>query len=278
MSMITTLCRYVCEQKSGLNESVGFSKIDDVIENSYNKIFTTSAIIGNADYTKEIQKKILKHYYMNEIGQETVGLWQYCLNMTFEEIASYYTKLYEIFVAEINPLINYKTHETSLTKNDKNETTDFTGNQTQNNNNNETGNSTTNVNGNNTSKTNTNVVDKNIDRYSDTPHNSIASIENNTYLTNVRIDDKTSNNTTNNTTENHQTTINNNTRHTTNLSSNTTKNKNEIESNSNIDFEKTVESLTTAPQELLQKYKEFVFNLDRMIIDEFKECFLYVFE
>lgn len=278
MSMITTLCRYVCEQKSGLNESVGFSKIDEVIENSYNKIFTTPAIIGNANYTKEIQKKILKHYYMNEIGQETVGLWQYCLNITFEEIASYYTKLYEIFVTEINPLINYKTHETSLTKNDKNETTDFTGNQTQNNNNNETGNTTTNVNGNNTSKTNTNVIDKSIDRYSDTPHNSIASIENNTYLTNARIDDKTSNNTTNNTSQNQQTTINNNTRHTTNLSSNTTKNKNEIESNSNIDFEKTVESLTTAPQELLQKYKEFVFNLDRMIIDEFKECFLYVFE
>lgn len=278
MSAITTLCRYVCEEKSGLRESVGFSKIDEVLENSYNKIFTTSAIIGNSNYTKEIQKKILKHYYMNEIGQETVGLWQYCINMTFEEIANYYTKLYDIFTAEINPLINYKTHETSLTKNDKNETTDFTGTQKQNSMNDETNNTTNNVNGNTTGKNTTNVDDKNIDRYSDTPHNSISNIENNTYLTNARITDKTGKNTTTNETANYQNTINNSTRHTTNNSTNTTNNKNEIESNSNIDFEKNVESLTTAPQELLQKYKDFVFNLDRMIIDEFKECFLYVFE
>ena len=43
MSKYTTEVRFICEQKAGLEESVGFDQIDSVIAKSWDKIFTTQA-------------------------------------------------------------------------------------------------------------------------------------------------------------------------------------------------------------------------------------------
>ena len=42
MSKYTTEVRFICESKSGLTESKGCDKVDEVLENSWNKIFTTN--------------------------------------------------------------------------------------------------------------------------------------------------------------------------------------------------------------------------------------------
>ena len=80
MSKYTTEVRYICEQKSELEESKGFTSVDDVINKSWNKIFTTNVNFFDENYKQVICKKILKHYYMREIGCETVGLWMLWMN------------------------------------------------------------------------------------------------------------------------------------------------------------------------------------------------------
>ena len=42
MSKYTTEVRYICEQKSGLEEIKWFASIDYIISKSWNKIFTTN--------------------------------------------------------------------------------------------------------------------------------------------------------------------------------------------------------------------------------------------
>ena len=103
MSKYTTEVRYICESYAGLTESAGFTSVDQVIDDSWDKIFTTLAdVYGN--HKEELCKKILKHYYTREIGAETVGLWKLWMNTRFEEIMPYYNKLYETAAAEINYL------------------------------------------------------------------------------------------------------------------------------------------------------------------------------
>ena len=76
MSKYTTEVRYICETDSGLDESVGFNSVDDVISKSWDKIFTSKVPFFDEDYRKVLCCKILKHYYLREKGCETVGIWK----------------------------------------------------------------------------------------------------------------------------------------------------------------------------------------------------------
>ena len=46
MSKYTTELRFIRESKAGLSDSVGFNQIDDVISNSWNKIFDNFPIFN----------------------------------------------------------------------------------------------------------------------------------------------------------------------------------------------------------------------------------------
>ena len=118
MSKYTTEVRYICESYAGLEESVGYDSIDDVIEKSYRKIFKTDKIPmfnGETEAHRALLfKKILLHYYTREIGYETVGLWKLKLNQKMMEIMPYYNQLYESELIEFDPLKNVDvthTHE-----------------------------------------------------------------------------------------------------------------------------------------------------------------------
>ena len=106
MAKYTTLVRTVCEEKADLDESVGFNSVDTVLNSSWNKIFTTNCTFFDNNYRSVLCKKILKHYYMREIGAETVGLWMLWMNTKLEEIMPYYNKLYESEQIEFNPMHN----------------------------------------------------------------------------------------------------------------------------------------------------------------------------
>ena len=41
MSKYTTEVRFICESKSGLSESKGFGSVDEVLNGSWDKIFTS---------------------------------------------------------------------------------------------------------------------------------------------------------------------------------------------------------------------------------------------
>jgi hypothetical protein len=165
MSKYTTEVRFICEQEAGLDESEGFASVDDVIASSWNKIFTTKCEFFDEAYRGVLCRKILKHYYLREIGAETVGVWKLWVNTKLEEIMSYYNQLYESAKIEFNPM-----HDTNLTR---------THNRTEN----EKSEGERNGKTNSDSNRNENLKEL----YSDTPQGSITNLENETYLTNATI-------------------------------------------------------------------------------------------
>ena len=103
MSKYTTEVRFICETYAGLNESVGYDEVDEVIEASRGKIFGDYPIFDEA-YRGALERKILRHYYTREICDETVGLWKLRLNNRMNEIMPYFNKLYKSELIEFNPL------------------------------------------------------------------------------------------------------------------------------------------------------------------------------
>ena len=51
--------------------------------------------IFNESYRNILNKKIIDHYYMNEIGYETAELFKHFLNSRMNEIMPYYNELYK---------------------------------------------------------------------------------------------------------------------------------------------------------------------------------------
>ena len=102
MSKYTVEVRFICEQKSGLTSSAGC----DIISKSWDKIFTSKVKFFDEKYRKTLCSKILKHYYLQEIGFETVGQRMYHLNTRLEEIMPYYNQLYKSEQLKFDPLNN----------------------------------------------------------------------------------------------------------------------------------------------------------------------------
>lgn len=152
MSHYTTQIRFICETFAGYTESEGLSQVNNIIKLARPKIFNFEYPIFDKKYKPVLETKILKHYYTQEIGAETVGLWRLWLDTTMNEIMPYYNKLYESELLEFNPLYDY-----DLTRDYKKKT--------------------------NGSSEQTGVSR---DLYSDTPQGSLQNVENQTYLTDAR--------------------------------------------------------------------------------------------
>lgn len=239
MSKYTTELRFICESKAGLSESVGFNQIDDVISNSWNKIFDNFPIFDES-YRSVLCSKILKHYYTREISAETVGLWQLWLNTRMGEIMPYYNKLYESALLEFDPF-----KDTNYTRNHGGT---FTGDTRRN------GRSEINVDNSVTSNGTSNS--KNL--FSDTPQGAITNIENESYLTNATLIKDTDTNTTN--TDGNSTTQNTETTGITNTD-------NWIE---------TIvgKQSTVSYSKLLQEFRDTFLNIDVMIINDLSDLFM----
>lgn len=104
MSNYTTQIRFICESKSGLNESVGFSGIMEAIENSVDDIFNFEWPIFDEAYRVPLEIKILRHFYTREISEETFGLWQLRLCDRLNVIMPYYNQLYKSELIKFNPM------------------------------------------------------------------------------------------------------------------------------------------------------------------------------
>lgn len=160
MSKYTTQVRYICEHFAGLEHSVGYKDIEQVIENSWEQIFDFDFPVFDEAYRKPLCMKILKHFYTREIGEEVYSLWKLRLNDRLNVIMPYYNKLYEAWAEEFNPIFGVDITRKHVLNRDE----DTTGTQEA---------ETT---GNNTNR----------DLYSDTPQGSLQNVENETYLTNAR--------------------------------------------------------------------------------------------
>ena len=186
VSKYTTEVRFICEQKAGLEGSVGASDVDEVLSKSWNKIVTTNFAIFDEAYREKLVSKVLKHYYLREIGAETVGIWMLWMNTKFEEIMPYYNQLYESAKLKFEPF--YDVDYTRSSQRDVTETehgsyenkgqTQSDGSSTDTG---KTGNTRT---GKTTEVGSTGGTSK--DLYSDTPQGALTGVESETYLTNAR--------------------------------------------------------------------------------------------
>lgn len=104
MSKYTTQLRFICENVIGKEESGVFEDIESTIEEAAPKIFNFPFPVFDEAYRLPLEIKILRHYFMREIGFETIGEFKYYLSRKLNEIMPYYNQLYRSELLEFNPL------------------------------------------------------------------------------------------------------------------------------------------------------------------------------
>ena len=342
MSKYTTEVRYICEYYSNSAEHQDYS-INDIINNSRAQIFGNYPIFDEA-YRETLETKILKHYYTREICEETVGLWKLRLNSRMNEIMPFYNKLYSSELISFNPMYDVdlttehlRSEDTvgnskSSSNDDRNEhrigeiennreseeTNQRTDNRTINENtertneSNSTGNSTNSTNSNTKNSTQNSDIKVQKDKYSDTPQGGLTGIENDDYLTNVRIID--GNNTTmanasqeanangeniyadKNTTKDNASSVNKENLNSKNVNSNNETNKSSSSDvfNSKFKSNKNDEHSINSTEDylehvhgkrggisyakMLMEYRESFLNIDKMIINDIDDLFFGLWE
>ena len=95
MARYTTQVRTICEKYAGRENAGDFDEIDQIIADSREKIFTADYPIYEGGSKAALETKILKHYYMREIGLETVGIWKHYLNTRMLEIMPFYVDYWQ---------------------------------------------------------------------------------------------------------------------------------------------------------------------------------------
>lgn len=253
--------------------------------------------IFDENYRELLNQKIINHYYFREIGMETAELFKRYLNQTMREIMPYYNQLYKSELLEFNPF--YNVDKTVTADKNNNHVSDFIGNVTGKNQqitdseNNQINNSkqqtSTSANSVGESVGNSTTTDKNKNVASDTPQGflSINSIDNNTYATTAEMtkaesisnNKATSNNSENGITD--QTTA-DETKATANSESNATTKTDTTNKTTSNDFENYVNHVVGKSEgetysEMLIKFRETFLNIDMMIIDELKTCFMMIY-
>lgn len=107
MSKYTMQVRFICESTLQ-NKGIDISKltVDEIIEQSMNDVFNFSFPIFDESYRGVLMHNIIRHFYTQEIGVETVGRWQLFLNDRMNMIMPKYNKLYESETYKLDPLSN----------------------------------------------------------------------------------------------------------------------------------------------------------------------------
>lgn len=271
MSRYTTEVRYICETSSGLLESVGYSKVDEVIQKSLPVIFDFDFPIFDEKYRGILESKILKHYYTREIAFETVGLWKLKLATKLNEIMVYYNQLYKSELLEFNPLYDVDITRQHISDSDGTRGTTSSDNSKYDSNRdtNVTGRNISDIDSSVTGNTNSNRKDM----YSDTPQGTITDLESGKYLTNARINNDVENNsskTSGTTTDSIDTDTSENI--------NTTKNQTRNEDVKFSNLETYIETVKGKQgsgdySEMLKKFRTTFLNIDMMIIEELSDLF-----
>lgn len=260
MSVFTTELRYICESLAGLTESTGYENIEQVINGARPKIFSFNYPIYDENYRGVLETKILKHFYTQEIGLETYGLWKLKLDTKMNEIMPYFNQLYESATHKFNPLYDVDVSRQHTRKNNGKQTLDgrVTSDSDQD--------SHIMVDGTNESSTTRNDTDK----YAETPQGGLTDLQNDRYLTTARMTSETD---TNKGSSGETTTGNTSTSATTETTNNTTVNNTE-------DYIETVTGKqgTQSYSSMIIEYRESLINIDMMIINELNELFMEIWE
>lgn len=263
MSKYTTQVRFICESKAGISESAGAKKVNEILNSSWNKIFTTDTPFFDEAYRPVICKKILKHYYLREICSETAGIWELWMNTRLEELMPYYNGLYKSVLLEFDPFKDVDLKRTHNRKNDSTTeeitNTDRTASGSKD--------STTSDTTHRTGEANNHSMKW--DLYNDTPQGGISGIRDENYLTNARnvTDDGSGDSTEDVKSDGTLKDAYTDTENTTGDSNATI--------NSTEDYVESVigKQGTTSYSDLLLKFRETLINIDLLLINEFQDLF-----
>lgn len=276
-----------------------------IIENNFD-IGLKNYPIFDENYRELLNQKIINHYYFREIGMETAELFKRYLNTTMNEIMPYYNQLYKSELLEFNPF--YNVDKNIVSDKNNNSVSDFIGNTTgKNQQNADTENTQTNNGKQQTTTAATSVgesvgnskgsgktTNKSKRVSSDTPQGflSINSIDSENYASAAEMangetvneftvnDTKaTSNNSESGTTD--QTNV-AETKAKGNTTSNATTETDTANKTTSNDFENYVSHVIGKSEgetysEMLLKFRDTFLNIDMMIIDELKTCFMMIF-
>lgn len=262
--------------------------------------------IFDENYRELLNQKIINHYYFREIGMETAELFKRYLNTTMNEIMPYYNQLYKSELLEFNPF--YNVDKTIVSDKNNNSVSDFIGNTTgKNQQNADTENTQTNNSKQQTTTAATSVgesvgnskgsgktTNKSKRVSSDTPQGflSINSIDSETYASTAEMangetvneftvnDTKaTSNNSESGTTDQTQVAE---TKAKGNTITNATTETDTANKTTSNDFENYVSHVIGKSEgvtysEMLLTFRDTFLNIDMMIIDELKTCFMMIY-
>lgn len=267
MSKYTTEVRYICETAYGLDESKGQTSVNDIVSSPkvLRSVFNFPFPIFDEEYRPVLETKILKHYYTQEIGEETVGLWKLRLDTRLNEIMPYYNKMYESELLQFDPLKN-TVYRKDGARNGK--TTDGLNSLRT-----FGGADTTNTSGH--SETETTMTSGTWDLYSDTPQGGIDGVEaaagslaGNGYLTNARkvYNDGKPDNTETDTSGDS----------TTNYGKTDTYGQNGSGTSEESYFENFSGLNGMTGSKALMEFRESFLNIDMMIIEELQDLFMGV--
>lgn len=287
MSEYTVQLRFVCESLAGLDSSVCYTSVDDVIEKAIPSIFDFNFPIFDENYRYVIEKKILKHYYTREIGLETVGMWKLKLDTKLNEIMPYYNELYKTQLIKFNPLYDTDIERVHTTrKNGNNETTNteerntrYSSTTDSDRNIESTSNNSSREDGN--FENTQNLIANNKSMYSDTPQGGISDLENGHFLTNATIENNNSNNTEKNKNEINRVddgSLNSNEKNSINVD---TDNEMSVDGNTRTIFNDTTEysehvfgnSGGVSISKRLAEFRETLINIDMLVINELSDLF-----
>lgn len=261
MSKYTTEVRFICETEAGLSESAGFNNIEDIITEAAPKIFNFNFPIYDEAYRLIFEKNILRHFYVREIGLETVGLWKLKLQDKLMLIMPYYNKLYKSELLEFNPFYDVdvtKTHEGESNGTEASVETD--------------GNTRT-LNTQTKDDVDTDRSNTHWDLYSDTPQGGINgitadndSVANNTYLTDARK-----------ITDNGSETVDGTRRETGTITDNGNRNRNATASNLTEYTERVVgKQGGVSYAKLLEEFRKTFLQIDARIMEELEPLFMQI--
>lgn len=263
VSKYTMEVRYICEQLANATIETQVGDVPSIIEKAAPQIFDFDFPIWNEDYRKTLEEKILLHFYMREIGQETVGKWKLRLMQTLQDIMPEMNELYKSVEFKYDPLtdIDYTTDTNGDTEVNSTRNTNVTEGMQRN----ETE---------NTADSGTNTETSNSDNkqtFSDTPQGHLENVWNGTYLTTANR----------------------------NVGDNTTTNTNEatrdITRGANVDStrtgseagnDKTKRTIVSRMYgkssfrsygRLIQEFRENIMNVDKLVFDKLECCFMLLY-
>lgn len=271
MAFYTTTVRAICENLAGHGESVGYDGARAVIADAIPKLFDFDFPVHDEAYRNVLCTKILKHYYMREIGAETVAQWKFWLDTRLNEIMPYYNQMYKSTLLEFNPL--YDVDVTTTRRGTTDGSTDVTDEST-NKDTKTVEKTTTHTNKvNSTENSEASHENNSLNLFSDTPQGTTESMLLLSHLTDVRQVRDGGGDTVSETSESTQ-------------NGNSTENISDTVDRVATKTGKTVASTTEdyletvqgkhggiSSSKLLQEYRKTFLNIDTMIIDELADLF-----